>query len=313
MGSGGSLVVAPGTAGERVVPIVHRLLVGRECAGVEPSRCLIMDAPAVSREHLEVRVDPGRGAQLVDLSTNGTWVNGRRVERNEPIALVDGDVIELGGIELAFRAPAVPAAAVCEMSETIRTAGATQVAVAVGDVVGYTSLTEAHGGGPVGEALDPLFARLRELLARYRGTVSNIVGDAIFAAWDADRDPGAAASAVAFALAAVELVSEYAATLSLLDADGAPLRMGWGVTLGAATAARPSPARETVHGDAVNLAFRLSGLAAREGRPFVLVAAEAAAAAPRAARYGAAEEIQVRGRRAPAIVHAAGASASRAS
>jgi adenylate cyclase len=83
------------------------------------------------------------------------------------------------------------------------------------------------------------------------------------------------------------------------------LRMGWGVTLGDAATAHPSPAREAVHGDAINLAFRLSGVAARAGEPAVLVTAEAAAAAPVAARYGALRELQVRGRTAPARVHAA--------
>jgi adenylate cyclase len=299
------VVVAPGTSGERVVPVERRLLVGRECAGVEPSRCLIIDEPAVSREHLEVRIDPGRGAQLVDLSTNGTRVNGRRVERGEPIGLKDGDRIELGGVRLAFRAPALPEELASVVNSTIRTTGAKQLAIAVGDVVGYTSLTEAHGGGPVGEALDPLFAHLRDLLARHGGTVSNIVGDALFAAWDTAQDPEAVGGAVVFALAASDLVTAHAATVELRDSDGAPLRMGWGVTLGAVAAARPSPARETVHGDAVNLAFRLAGLAARDGRPPVLVAAEVAEAAPGAARYGAAEEVRVRGRRAPALVQSA--------
>ena len=90
------VVVGPGTDAERAVPVQGRLLVGRECAGVDPGRCLIVDDAAVSRDHFEIRIDPGRGAILVDLSTNGTRVNGRRVERAEPIALHDLDVIELG-------------------------------------------------------------------------------------------------------------------------------------------------------------------------------------------------------------------------
>jgi class 3 adenylate cyclase len=272
---------------------------------MEPSRCLIIDEPAVSREHLEVRIDPGRGAQLFDLSTNGTRVNGRRVERGEPIGLKDGDDIEVGGVRLAFRAPALPEDMASAVTSTIRTTGATQLAVAVGDVIGYTSLTELHGGGAVAEALDPLFAQLRDLLVSHGGTVSNIVGDALFAAWDADHDPGAAGAAVTFALAATDLVAEHAATVLLRDHDDAPLRMGWGVTVGMAAAARPSPGRETMHGDAVNLAFRLAGLAGRGGRPPVLVAAEVVDSAPDAARFGAAEEVRVRGRRAPALVHVA--------
>lgn len=54
----------------------------------------------VSRLHVEVRVD-GDLAQLVDLgSTNGTTVNGRRVQTSR---LTDGDRIGLGTTTLVFR------------------------------------------------------------------------------------------------------------------------------------------------------------------------------------------------------------------
>lgn len=89
------------------------------------------------------------------------------------------------------------------------------------------------------------------------------------------------------------------------DGEGAGVRMGWGVTLGEAAASRPSPGREAVHGDGVNLAFRLAGLAGRTGLAPVLVSSEAADAAPAAAQYGEAIELAVKGRVAPAIVGAA--------
>ena len=62
--------------------------------------------------------------------------------------------------------------------------------------------------------------------------------------------------------------------------------MGWGVTLGDGVPGHPSMAREAVDADSINLAFRLAGLAARDGEPPVLVEAKAATAAPDAADYG---------------------------
>lgn len=296
------VVVAPATEEERVVELSGRLLVGRECAGVEPSRRLILDHAEISRDHLELRYEPGRGSVLIDTSTNGTWVNGRRVERGEPIALVDGDSIELGGQQLVFHLSQPDEAIVDDVRRTTLNIQVVPMAIVVGDVVGYTSLTEVHTGRDVATISDEIFDGVRQLLPAHGGTVVNYIGDAILAAWDTGRDPTAVARAISFALAGQELVEARAEGLPLRDPDGRPLRMGWAVTLGEAASGRPSATRQTVHGDVVNLAFRLSGLANRDGQAPVLVTADAAAAAPGAALYGELQELHVKGRTAPARV-----------
>jgi hypothetical protein len=85
------------TVGGRVVPVsADRVVVGRsrECD-------LRVDDGNVSRRHFElVRESPSEWV-VVDLgSTNGTEVNGRRVQRRT--ALDDGDRITIGGTELVF-------------------------------------------------------------------------------------------------------------------------------------------------------------------------------------------------------------------
>jgi class 3 adenylate cyclase len=55
----------------------------------------------------------------------------------------------------------------------------------------------------------------------------------------------------------------------------------------------------------VNLAFRLAGLAARDGNAPILVSEGAAALAPAAARYGGVEEIYAKGRAEVARVRSA--------
>jgi DNA-binding CsgD family transcriptional regulator len=114
------VVLDPGTNGERVVPLRRRLVVGRECVGVAASERLVVADPAVSRNHLELRVDPAGAATLIDASTNGTRVNGRRVARAQPVALSDGDVIELGRVRLQLRAPARGELADDALRQTIR-------------------------------------------------------------------------------------------------------------------------------------------------------------------------------------------------
>jgi adenylate cyclase len=299
------VVVGAETPDERAVPVEGRLLVGRECLGADRSRCLILEDPLVSRDHFEIRTDAAGGPILVDLSLNGTRVNGRRVERAEPIALRDGDQIELGATRLHFRAPTSGALPKSLRGSTILETGAARLAIVVGDIVGYTAMTERHGGVAVAELVSSLFGDLRRLVRRHRGTISNYIGDAIFAAWDFDRDPAAPADAISFALAGNELVNRRAHEVVIGLDDETPLRMGWAVTLGDAGVGMLSPAREAIHGDAINLAFRLAAMAARDGRAPVLVADDAAAAAPEAARYGDAHELAAKGRTATASVRPA--------
>ncbi len=63
---------------------------------------LAIDDPSVSRKHAELRHE-GEGVSLVDLgSTNGTEVNGRRIDRAR---LTHGDKIAVGQTELRFEHP----------------------------------------------------------------------------------------------------------------------------------------------------------------------------------------------------------------
>lgn len=83
-------------------PLVIRL--ARESVksiGRAPEADFIVDAPLISRVHC--RLEANRSGQLVveDLSsTNGTLVNGARVER---AVLKDGDVLTVGRVSLTCR------------------------------------------------------------------------------------------------------------------------------------------------------------------------------------------------------------------
>ena len=75
---------------DRSVPLTgERLLIGRAA-----DSDLVVDDVLVSRRHAEVRAVKGPGWEVVDVgSHNGTFVNGRRVDR-EPF--VAGDVLMIG-------------------------------------------------------------------------------------------------------------------------------------------------------------------------------------------------------------------------
>lgn len=294
------LVVAPGERGERTVRVGDRVHIGRECAGIDASRRVLVDDPAVSRDHAEIQVVNG-AALLIDHSTNGTRVNGRRVERGERVPLLDGDRLAVGSVQMVLRATEVQAEA-DDSGRTLIAESIEPCVVLVGDLVGYTRLTELHGPAAVAAAVDGLFTELRRLVVGHLGTVNNFAGDAILAIWEQAGDPDAAASAVQCALDCARYAAEAATLAPLRYEDGGALRFGWAVTAGSVATSHPSPARVTVHGDPVNLAFRLAGRAGREEVAPILVGVEVAEMAPGVADYSSDFTVQVKGRQSAAEV-----------
>jgi hypothetical protein len=70
---------------------------GRLLLGRSPSCQLVFGDDTVSRRHAELHFDGGRW-MLRDLgSSNGTWVNGRRVMEAE---VAPGDELQLGGLAI---------------------------------------------------------------------------------------------------------------------------------------------------------------------------------------------------------------------
>jgi DNA-binding winged helix-turn-helix (wHTH) protein len=74
---------------------------GANLAGRSPEATVWVDVPGVSREHARVTIEGG-SATLEDLgSRNGTFRAGERI--TAPVALRDGDQIQLGPVLMTFR------------------------------------------------------------------------------------------------------------------------------------------------------------------------------------------------------------------
>ncbi|WP_027996531.1 FHA domain-containing protein [Simplicispira psychrophila] len=73
----------------------------RTTLGRRPYNDIVIDNLAVSGEHAAVRLDPASGTvEVEDLrSTNGTYVNGKAIQRQ---ALRNGDTIEIGKYKVRF-------------------------------------------------------------------------------------------------------------------------------------------------------------------------------------------------------------------
>jgi hypothetical protein len=93
-GAGAGSLVLP--TGDRFTLAEHLITIGRR-----PESNIVLADPNVSRNHAEIRPQ-GEGFVLVDLgSTNGSKVNGVRVDQH---VLRDGDEIQFGNTRMRFEA-----------------------------------------------------------------------------------------------------------------------------------------------------------------------------------------------------------------
>lgn len=294
------VVVDPGSPVEATLPLTDRLFVGRECAGVDEShRIVLAEDLAVSRNHLELRVDPERSVVVVvDTSSNGSRVNGIRIERSVAVPLSDGDSIQLGDHVLKLRMATEPTRPVraAPPRETVSVASPTTMALLVGDLINFSTVSEYADHHVLARDIDHIYAELRQLLGQFRGTLVDYVGDAFFAGWELDVDPAAPVHALQFALAAAEMVSEITAHIELRYADGSPLKMGWGASMGSVVMQLMPGAVLMVLGDATNVAFRISSIANREGRPAIIATDAMRNAAGGSFAFGDPETVIVKGR-----------------
>jgi adenylate cyclase len=308
-----TLVIAPDSDDEQAIPVHDWLVLGRECAGVDDQHRLLIEDPSVSRTHLELRLDLDLDqAWLTDHSTNGTRLNGRRLERSIPVWIRPGDRIRLGETELQFRSmrfatmagDRAPGADRDHL--TVRQITVNNMAMVVGDIVRFSTIAENTDDRALLKNMERLYSELRQLLSRHHGNLSNYVGDAFFATWEGDTASDAALMAVAFAVEAAETVPRIAAGLDLRDPEGGPVHMGWGVATGSAAVTVLTGQIATVVGDTTNVAFRLSGIAGRDGWPDVLVTDVVYRATSASFAFTRPAAIHVKGRTQP--VEALGAS-----
>ena len=74
---------------------------GRNTVGRDSSRAdIVLEGETVSGEHAHVQFEQGQFYVYDLASTNGTFVNNRRIQRQ---MLMDGDVVRFGSTQLVFK------------------------------------------------------------------------------------------------------------------------------------------------------------------------------------------------------------------
>ena len=249
--------------------LVDKLFIGRLCRGVDADKCIQIKRPTVSRDHAVIQ-STSLGIEITDLSTNGTWLNGVRMTQGSSRFLADGDFIEIGQVRLEIRITPGDTPKKedrWDIQTTIRPAEV-RVTSLVADVRGFSGICQASDSQAAYAMMQELFSRFSDIVTSFGGTIKDFAGDAIFAFWEHPEELSCpqALRACRAAIAQSHQVQDVNATLGREIAAMGDLRLGWGLTTGRATLSHYGVrhADLALVGDAVNLAFRLSAVAAKE-------------------------------------------------
>jgi adenylate cyclase len=262
------LILALGTAAEQAFPFIDEIEIGRRTApeGSTVTRIVLADPVVSSRHCVITQSDSGRFF-IRDVSLNGTRVNGKRLVPNLEFAVETGQVIQVGDHLLTLLATSADEPTTFGTSElTMLVPGLINVTVIVGDIRGYTTLSQTANSADVHRSVRSVFSALEGVVWRHGGTLKEYQGDAIFAFWEEKPESRGrqAAEACAAALALRDEARRLANDTGMWLFPDFPLAMDWALATGSVTLSSMGGRRPTglsMVGDVVNLAFRLEKLA----------------------------------------------------
>jgi len=224
---------------------------------------LTLDNDHVSSQHALIQWQQNRedlgvgGFLLVDLgSSNGSYVNGRRVTR--PVKLKDGDLIDLAGSRIEFKSESET-----EYS-TVGTIGSTVIDIKkrniwlmVADIVGSTRMSQEISPEEVPRINGNWFKSCREKVETHGGHMNQYLGDGFLCYWEDT-------------LEAKSNLPDLLRVFSRLQLrKNPPFRvvLHYGQTV---LGSVPTLSSLNLHGPNVNFVFRMEKLAGTLGEPILL-------------------------------------------
>lgn len=296
-------------AEEREIACATLLTIGRT-----PPNDIVVPHPKVSRNHAMIRMLKPDEYYLIDVgSTNGTYLNGRRVVT--PTLLKDLDVITLEDCTLTFAAaresdpsPEHEEEGPMTMSVTMTSVGVEveEVTLLVGDIRNYTPISESLTPSALAALMARWFKATTLAITECSGTVDKFIGDAVMVRWVAGTGKSGAwpvLNALRAAKRLSEICTQVNATVPGLPY---PFRIGVGINTGCAVLGTigGSGYREyTAIGDSVNTAFRFESESKRLGKDAV-IGPDSYKHLPRRLWEGALQSVTVKGKSEPIPVWA---------
>jgi adenylate cyclase len=240
------------------VPLAQSCSIGRSSGNQ-----VVLDGEQVSRRHAAINEEAPGEFQILDLgSSNGTFLNGRRLTQSTP--LKHGDVIDIGPYRIVFHQPSaarrgpLPANAV-EKTVCLITGGERWLMLA--DLEASTALSRRLKPEELPAVMGAWVDRCRVVIERHGGVIENQLGDGFLAYWAAAP---AAADQVAIALAELKAMGDAGSDL--------PFRLvvHYGQVFTGGTTAS---GLEKFFGPEINFVFKSERLASALGRRGLMTAA----------------------------------------
>jgi adenylate cyclase len=285
---------------DRVIRLETLLTIGRS------SSCdLVVDGPEASRNHAEVRLLAGR-YRISDLgSSNGTWLNGRRL--TVPRDLENGDEIQVGPVHMRFHAAPMAVQPDGTVVPSTRLITRTEhVIVLVADIRNYTGMSEVLPSNECSQLVSRWFREASEIIVNHGGMIDKFIGDAIMAWWkvDSKTDPSKEVNqALQTSTKLLACAAGFSTELSRQFPEHT-FRIGIGLNLGDALVGNVGTGENqsfTLVGDSVNVAFRLESLTKERSVP-VIVGQGIREHAGAEYNFQDLGEVQVKGRKEPVSI-----------
>jgi adenylate cyclase len=262
--------------------IVDKIFIGRSCKGVDPQKRILVRTAQVSRDHAVIS-RRGKELKIKDMSKNGTWINGIRLAAGSSCNLADQDVILLGGVSFqvfASKDVTVPRDQAILTDGTMVTPTEVVVTNVVADVREFSAFSQAHASADVYALMKEIFDAFNTIIYKFKGTIKDYAGDAVYAFWDHHVEPikKQAVLACQAAIEQTQTIAQIRANLSGKNIAAHNLQMGWGITTGKVTLSHygSRAADLALVGDCTNLAFRLSGMANKDLSEKIVICSQTA-------------------------------------
>jgi class 3 adenylate cyclase len=253
-----------------VIELPNLLTIGRS-----PTNQLVVDDQNASRMHAEIRLIAGGRYCLFDVgSSNGTWLNGRRI--TAPQNLVDGDQITIGDVHVHFKASGVAGTNDASLnSGTALLMRNELVIVLVADIRNYTTMSEVLPSVEFSRTISDWFRKASDIIEKNGGMVDKFIGDAVMAFWvvAARSDPGRETDAALDSAQDLIACAEAFSREFSIHFPGYLFRIGVGLNMGEALLGNVGTGKNqsfTVVGDSVNVAFRLEALSKEKGAAIIV-------------------------------------------
>jgi adenylate cyclase len=268
----------------------------------------------ISRNHAMIQYTEAGDHYLIDLgSSNGTFVNGRRV--NIPVTIHDGDTITFGQTEFEFHCPSGADGSLGLDAEGTLDGTITSIlhlrklmSVMVVDMRNFTILTRQTNENLLSEVMSTWFRNAGAIIRNRGSWVDKYIGDALMALWFHNGETVTKQEMMNILLAlddlnrmTKELSQQYPLPFELKI--GAGINTGHAMIGNAGSGDRPD---YTALGDTVNAAFRLEAITKELNAEIALGASTYRYLAPLLGKHRVFKEcsVDLKGYDVPAIVHA---------